>query len=74
MKIQVVYEEEKGTFVIHYNGVVTHAREHELTDELIAKFKTAGFDVSEVEHWKEAPKLPDVTSHESARDRDREHE
>ncbi len=56
-KIEVLFDEKSGKFVVHFDGVPTHDEEHQILDQLIAKLKKKGYAV-EVEHRHDDPKLP----------------
>lgn len=56
-KIEILFDEKNGKFVVHFDGVPTHDEEHEILDQLVAKLKKKGY-VVEVEHTHENPKLP----------------
>lgn len=58
-QIEIVFNERDGKFVVHFSGVATHEREHELLDKLLAELKSIGFD-AEVEHYHDRPKLPEL--------------
>ncbi|TSC83197.1 MAG: hypothetical protein G01um101419_163 [Parcubacteria group bacterium Gr01-1014_19] len=56
-KIEVLFDQLNGKFVVHFDGVPTHDEEHQILDELIARLKKKGYAV-EVEHRHDDPKLP----------------
>ena len=58
-KIEIMFNPQNGNFVVHYNGVPTHAEEHVLTDRLIDELRKLGFDV-ETGHHHDAPRIPEV--------------
>lgn len=58
-QIEIVFNERDGKFVVHFSGVATHEKEHELLDKLLAELKSIGFD-AEVEHYHDRPKLPEL--------------
>lgn len=60
-KMEIVFNKETGNFVVHYDGVESHAKEHELTDELIALLQKAGYEIKTSHyHDDRAPKIPDI--------------
>ena len=56
-KIEIVFDESTGKFVVHFEGFLTHEEEHQELDKLLAKLKQKGFD-AEVTHRQDKPKLP----------------
>lgn len=56
-KVEVVFNEKDGKFVVHFSGVPIHDEEHKILDELIAQLKRQGFE-AKVSHYHEKPKLP----------------
>lgn len=58
-QIEIVFDKKTGRFVIHYSGVSSHKKEHEFTDELIAKLKANGYEI-ETSHFHDAPRIPKI--------------
>ncbi len=60
-KVEVLFDEKTGKFIVHCEGFSTHEKEHELIKKLVGKLKAQGFDV-EVSHKIDKPKLPESDS------------
>lgn len=60
-KMEIIFDERTGRFVVHFDGVATHDKEHEIFDQLAAKLKESGYEVSS-EEFKDSPKLPEGES------------
>ena len=58
-KVEVAFNNTTGKFVVHFSGVATHEKEHELLRELIQNLRAQGFD-AEVDYYHDRPKLPEV--------------
>lgn len=65
-KIEIVFDKKTGNFVVHYDGVESHAKEHEFTDELIALLQKAGYEIKIGHHHDDsAPKIPDIETEDA---------
>lgn len=65
-KIEIAFDKKTGNFVVHYDGVESHAKEHELTDELIALLQKAGYEIkTSHSHDGAAPKIPDIETEDA---------
>jgi hypothetical protein len=56
--MEILFDERSGKFVVHFEGVATHEKEHEIFDQLAAKLKEDGYDASS-EEYKDSSKLPE---------------
>ncbi len=63
--VEIVFDDNSGKFVIHYSGVATHAEEHQITDEILARLEKIGFK-AEVSHYHDQPKVPDIQEEEDS--------
>ena len=58
-KVEILFDEKTGKFVIHYEGVPTHEEEHKITEQLLERLHQMGYEVT-MEHYHDKPKLPDL--------------
>jgi hypothetical protein len=49
-KIEVIWDESDGTFVVHFQGYAKHDDEHAEIDALTAKLRGMGFNVK-LQHY-----------------------
>ena len=61
-KINIVFNEKTGKFVINFKGVPTHEEEHRLLETLLQKLRDQGYDADVKVAHQDKPKLPDVDS------------
>lgn len=67
-KVEIVFDEKEGKFVVHFAGVPTHEEEHEILDQLLSKLKALGFE-PEVNHYHDNPKLPEFNNEKTLKQR-----
>lgn len=56
--MEILFDERSGKFVVHFEGVAAHEKEHEIFDQLTVKLKEDGYETVS-EEFKERPKLPE---------------
>ena len=65
-KIEIFFDNKTGKFVVHYDGVESHTKEHQLTDELIALLEEAGYEIKTGHHHDNpVPNIPDIESEDA---------
>jgi len=57
--IEILFDENTGDFVVHFENVETHDKEHEIISRLATKLRAAGFEV-DTDQYHDKPKIPEV--------------
>jgi len=58
-KVEIMFDEKTGRFVVHFEGMRRHPQEHAMLKRLVNELQKQGFDV-EMSDYSDDPKIPEA--------------